>query len=366
MVIRLLLLLAAAWVSAHDSWKPASVEMTARDGKAELRLRLDLPALMAGKTPAEAKDEEMDAVLAEDARVARRLAELGPRWTSLLELEVDGRRLPLRLVSSPTLAEVRAEQVTQKIGQAYPLMMTAGMETDWPAEARRVRLRLDPLLGPPVLRLRLEPGRLDFLSVPAGEWSSEVLLSAPPPGFAATSAGFFGRGFGHVLPDGWDHALFMLALFLGAETARRALGRSLAFTLGHTATLALVWLGLVPVPGPWIEPLIAASIAAAAAAVALGRALHSGAALAWALGFGLLHGLGFAAVAELPEGGGPVVAAALLGFNFGVEAAQLAVMAAAAAILLPFRRRPWFESRLRRPLAWAVAAGGLALLASRL
>jgi hypothetical protein len=147
---------------------------------------------------------------------------------------------------------------------------------------------------------------------------------------------------------------------------RQALARSVAFTLGHTSTIALVWLGWVSAPGSWIEPLIALSIALAAAAVALGRKVPGGAALAWALGFGLLHGLGFAAVAVMPEGGGLSLLAALLGFNFGVEAAQLAVMALAAAALAPLRGFAWFESRVRRPLAALAALGGLALLASRI
>lgn len=356
----------AAPALAHTSWKPASVELVVSEGKVRAELRLDLPALLVGKTPAAAQDAEMDAALAQDAPLAAELARLVPLWPSRLRLEVDGREVPLRLAASPDLATVRAEQQALKIGESYPLMQRVVLEGDWPAGSARFRLRADPLLGPVVLRARLEPGRMDFLQLPEGGDSGEIPLSGPPGGLLASAGGFFARGFGHVLPDGWDHALFMLTLFLGAEGLRRALARSVAFTLGHTSTIAMVWMGWVGAPGPWIEPLIALSIAVAAGAVALGRAVPGKAALGWALGFGLLHGLGFAAAADMPEDGGLSLLAALLGFNFGVEAAQLVVIVAAGLALAPFRGTAWYETRLRRPLAAVAALGGLALLASRI
>jgi hypothetical protein len=49
-----------------------------------------------------------------------------------------------------------------------------------------------------------------------------------------------------------------------------------------------------------------------------------------------------------------------------VEAAQLLLMLVAGLALAPFRERDWFEGRLRRPLAWLAALGGLLLLVSRL
>jgi len=361
-----LLFVATAQVAAHTSWKPASAEVVVAGDRVSVELRLDLPALLVGKTPAEAQDAEMDAALEDDARLEMSLAQLAGGWPGRVWVEVDGRRLGLRLVEAPSVAGIRAEQVRLKIGEAYPLMQTVRLEATWPADAARLAFGADALLGPVVLRLRPEPGRMDFIQLTAGGNTGEIGLGGPPPGSFETAGGFFARGFGHVLPDGWDHALFMLTLFLGATGFRQALGRSVAFTLGHTSTLALVWLGWMAVPGAWIEPLIALSITVAAATVALGRAVPVRAALTWALGFGFLHGLGFAAVADMPAGGGLSLAAALLGFNFGVEAAQLAVMLAAAATLAPFRGFVWYEDRVRRPLAGLAALGGVALLVSRI
>jgi len=360
------LFLAVAPLAAHTAWKPASAEVVVGEGRVTVELRLDLPALLVGKVPADAQDAEMDVALADDARLAEALGRLAGEWPSRIRIEADGRRLALRVVEAPEVARIRAEQARLKIGEAYPLMQLVRLEGPWPGDVRSLRVGADDVLGPVVLRLRPEPGRMDFIQLPAGGDSGEIELRGPPPGLLATAGGFFARGFGHVLPDGWDHALFMLTLFLGAQGVRQALARSVAFTLGHTSTIALVWLGWMAVPGAWIEPLIALSIAVAAGVVAAGRVVPGGAAMGWALGFGLLHGLGFAAVAEMPESGGVSVLGALLGFNFGVEAAQLAVILAAAAVLYPLRGFAWFEGRVRRPLAGLAAAGGLALLASRI
>jgi len=360
------LLLSVASLAAHTSWKPASAEVGVGGGRVTVELRLDLPALLVGKVPADAQDAEMDAALADDARLAEALGRLAGEWPSRIRIEADGRPVPLRVVGAPDVAGLRAEQVRMKIGEAYPLMQLVRLEGPWPGDVRRLRVGADAVLGPVVLRLRPEPGRMDFIQLPAGGDSGEIELRGPPPGLLATAGGFFARGFGHVLPDGWDHALFMLTLFLGAGGMRQALARSVAFTLGHTSTIALVWLGWMAAPGAWIEPLIALSIAAAAAVVAAGRAVPGRTAMGWALGFGLLHGLGFAAVAAMPESGGMTVLGALLGFNLGVEAAQLAVMLATAAVLSPLRGFAWFEGRVRRPLAGMAAVGGLVLMVGRI
>jgi hypothetical protein len=98
-----------------------------------------------------------------------------------------------------------------------------------------------------------------------------------------------------------------------------------AFTLAHSLTLALGALGLVRLPGRWVETAIAASVFAAAWNNL--RPFLPGRAAALAFGFGLVHGLGFAgALAQL---GLPRQARglALLAFNLGVELGQLAIVA---------------------------------------
>jgi HupE / UreJ protein len=113
-----------------------------------------------------------------------------------------------------------------------------------------------------------------------------------------------------------------------------------AFTLAHSATLALSALGLVRLPLAPVEAAIALSILFLACELAKPQASEGLAARrpwAVAFAFGLLHGFGFAgALAEvgLPQGDVPL---ALLLFNLGVEAGQL-IFVAGALLLLALAR----------------------------
>ncbi|MFC6586423.1 HupE/UreJ family protein [Sulfitobacter pacificus] len=139
-------------------------------------------------------------------------------------------------------------------------------------------------------------------------------------------------GFDHILPQGLDHILFVLGLFLLSTRWGPLLWQVTAFTLAHTVTLALGAMGWVTIPGSIVEPLIAASIVYVAVENIFMRGLSTWRPLI-VFGFGLLHGLGFASVLGefgLPEG---QFIPALIGFNVGVELGQLTVIAMAAALI---------------------------------
>ena len=130
----------------------------------------------------------------------------------------------------------------------------------------------------------------------------------------------------HIL-EGYDHLLFVLALMLIIPNLRLLLGTITAFTIAHSISLAAATLGVLEMPGPPTEAVIALSILFLAVEIVHG---HEGrptmtASYPWlvALAFGLVHGLGFAgALAEvgLPERDIPL---ALLMFNVGVETGQI-------------------------------------------
>lgn len=133
-------------------------------------------------------------------------------------------------------------------------------------------------------------------------------------------------GFEHIL-GGIDHLLFVFALLLIVNGGKRIVITITAFTVAHSITLVAATLGLVSVPGPPVEAIIALSIVFVAAEIIRGRQGKPGltARAPWivAFSFGLLHGFGFAgALAEtgLPQTAIPV---ALLMFNVGVELGQL-------------------------------------------
>jgi len=179
-----------------------------------------------------------------------------------------------------------------------------------------------------------------------------------------TFANFLRQGFIHVLPLGLDHILFVLGLFLLSRTWKPLLLQVTTFTLAHTVTLALATLGWVNVPSKIVEPIIALSIAA----VALENIFHpryTNWRLVIVFVFGLVHGLGFASALkdlDLPPAS---LAIGLVGFNVGVECAQLAVITIAFVITAwlrdPVRYRQWIVV----PGSSLIAAMGLWWAAQR-
>lgn len=147
---------------------------------------------------------------------------------------------------------------------------------------------------------------------------------------------YVGLGVEHIM-TGYDHLLFVFGLLLLAADWRRLVATITAFTLGHSITLTLAALDVARVPSTPVEVLIAFSIFVLA--VELARPARGDDATLmrrrpWlmALGFGLLHGLGFAGV--LREVGLPAEAipTALFGFNVGIEVGQLAFVAVMLAL----------------------------------
>jgi hydrogenase/urease accessory protein HupE len=179
-----------------------------------------------------------------------------------------------------------------------------------------------------------------------------------PQQSAGVARTYFVLGVEHILA-GFDHLLFVLALILIVPDRRRLLITITAFTGAHSLTLAAATLGLVHVPQPPVEAVIALSIVFVAAEIVHGQHGRPGmtARSPWlvAFAFGLLHGLGFAgALAEvgLPERAIPV---ALLFFNVGVEAGQILFVGMVwSALLLLARLRMRWPSWMRVIPAYAV------------
>ena len=176
----------------------------------------------------------------------------------------------------------------------------------------------------------------------------QLLLSSDAPRFVLAerkreSGGipqYLKWGISHILV-GFDHLLFVLGLFLISEHWRQRLLWVTAFTLGHSLTLIAASTGLVSFDTRLVEIAIAASILVLALDInpRPSDVKRSGFVLL-VLGFGLLHGLGFASV--LGELGLPVgqQLSALLLFNLGVEIGQLLFIAALALVFGLIARIP--------------------------
>src|SRR5207342_280783 len=113
----------------------------------------------------------------------------------------------------------------------------------------------------------------------------------------------------------------------------------------HSITLGLSIFGLIAVPPSIVEPLIAVSIAYVAIENLFLRELRPWR-IALVFAFGLLHGMGFAGA--LKELGLPPseFLTALLTFNVGVEAGQLAVIGTAFLLIGWYSAdRVWYRRR---------------------
>ena len=162
-----------------------------------------------------------------------------------------------------------------------------------------------------------------------------------------------------MVPMGVDHILFVLGLYLLSGRARSVLWQVSAFTVAHSISLALSLYGVVAVSPRIVDPLIAVSIAYVAIENIVSSELNAWR-VALVFGFGLLHGMGFAG--PLKELGLPrsEFVTALLTFNVGVEAAQLAVIGTAFVLVdWHVEDRGWYRNRVVVPASVLIACTGL-------
>ena len=164
------------------------------------------------------------------------------------------------------------------------------------------------------------------------------------PGAGREASGiwaFFRVGIDHILL-GIDHLLFVLGLLLIVQGIRPLLRTITAFTVAHSITLALATLGYARAPMLPLNACIALSILLLGPEIL--RVQRGDTSLTvrypWlvAFAFGLFHGFGFANGLQtmgLPPGEVPL---ALLLFNLGVEAGQVAFVAVMLLLAASFRQ----------------------------
>lgn len=172
---------------------------------------------------------------------------------------------------------------------------------------------------------------------------------------------FTGEGIHHIW-TGYDHMLFLIALLLPAvlrsesgrwEAAERfrpvfinVFKIVTAFTIAHSITLSLATLKLVSLPTRLVESTIAASVAVAALNNLWPLFRDRG----WlvAFSFGLMHGFGFASALSVLNLESGTLALALVSFNIGVEAGQLAVVALFLPVAFALRSQRFYHEHLLR------------------
>ena len=152
---------------------------------------------------------------------------------------------------------------------------------------------------------------------------------------------YFNLGFDHLL-KGIDHIVFLICLIFLVNGFINLVKVVTAFTIAHSITLSLSFLGIVAISQSVIEALIALTIIF----VALDAADSKDKQFPWyyAFGFGLLHGFGFSgALSEIGINNNEL-ALSLLFFNVGIEIAQLAIIPIPFLIIFFFRNSKVFQN----------------------
>lgn len=332
---------------------PAWVRVTAK---------LNLEAVVAGISPKHADTEEAPQaaeynrlrLLSPDALERAMQAKRPPLSQDFL-LSVDGSALGLtwRSVNIPAVGNTQLARLSEVV-----------FEAELPSGAKALSLGLSTAIGDGVVRFQLGEGgkrrshwlkdgvrspafALRLLAGTAGS-GSEGSRAEPSPGTEDLGDGvwdYIRLGFLHIVPQGLDHILFVLGLFLLAFQVKPMLWQITAFTVAHSITLGLSLYGLLVVPSSVVEPLVALSIAYVGVENLLTRRLTP-----WrpavVFGFGLLHGLGFAGVLlELGLDRSDYFLA-LVSFNVGVELGQISVLLSALLLVVWFAKDPVRYRRL--------------------
>ena len=162
-------------------------------------------------------------------------------------------------------------------------------------------------------------------------------------------------GYKHILPDGLDHILFVVALCLLSDRLKTIIWQATAFTVAHSITLALSMKNIIVAPSNIVEPIIALSIAFVAIENILWTELKIWRVLI-VFAFGLIHGMGFAS--SLNEIGLPRNAffTSIISFNVGVELGQISIILLVfGVVIFPFRQKTWYRKLLVQPASALIA-----------
>ena len=160
---------------------------------------------------------------------------------------------------------------------------------------------------------------------------------------------FFILGIEHIL-TGYDHILFLLSAILVTSSIWGTAKVITSFSVAHSITLALAFLGVVSIRSDIVEPLIAFSIVYVAAENIWKK--ECGRRWVATFIFGLVHGLGFVGALNKITVSKKELLTSLVSFNVGIEIGQLIV----AAVIIPalYFARKRFGNRLF--LRWSSAA----------
>jgi hydrogenase/urease accessory protein HupE len=172
---------------------------------------------------------------------------------------------------------------------------------------------------------------------------------------------FMKLGIEHLL-TGYDHVLFLLTVIIGL-TFIESFKAVTSFTVAHSLTMALAFLGAISLSPAIVEPLIAVTVIAVAFENVFRTNIRRR--WVWTFFFGLVHGLGFVGALKLITVSRSELVLSLASFNVGIELAQLIIVTIALLVLRYTRRYSW-STRFNRGFSAGVGLLGIIWLGQRL
>ncbi len=331
-----------------------AIQLTIHGRQIEVSVDSEVEPLLA-KLSALAGEPEPSARLTAAERVER-LRGLLPTLAATLDVRVDDAGVALKSAGIDAVPNTSVPRVVATFAGAVP------------AGAARVAFRSSLVFGSYPLTLHRDGVTDDVVEWLAGRQESAVHAIDATDGVRGWAAirRDFALGYTHILPNGLDHILFVLGLFLLSTRWQSMLAQVSAFTLAHSITLGLTLYGIVSLPSAIVEPLIALSIVYVAVENVMTSSLSPWR-VALVFAFGLLHGMGFAEALSRLHLVRSQFLTTLVSFNLGVEAGQLSVIAAAAAVVA-LLRVPAAERRrlIVRPASLAIASIGVFWVVQRI
>ena len=367
----LLFLNGAVRANAHLPLIASATATVETNGDYSVDLTFDLPPFVLQVSPQNANDPAMNAWLDGPTNlIATSLAAAEARFRKGFAALADGRPATVDQLIFPTAEDVvRYRESAPPV--RLPAMLMLSLNGRLPAGARSVSFQFPADLGDVALSVMRPDAEPATLVASPGVASVPLPLASPGPVAAPSNSvpvpepshwlvvrQYIVLGFNHILPEGTDHILFVLGLFLLSCRIKPLLLQVTAFTVAHSITLGLAMYGVIRLPSSVVEPLIAVSIAFVAVENICTPELKP-----WrpvvVFCFGLIHGLGFSSVLlslGLPRKN---FVPALVSFNSGVELGQLTVIAGAFLVVGWWRNYPWYRKRIVIPASVLIAATGL-------
>jgi hypothetical protein len=344
-VLAIALIFGRAPVGAHEVGT-TRVSALLRDGRYDIEVFTDAASLLEKLEAVAGTRREAPTTLAAPV-IEKRLTALDDIFRRRVAIEFDGSAVIPAIIYTVAASTDGSSSIA-----------TIHLTGEWPAGARRFQWTYSWTFASYALIVKSRPA-----DNPATEWLEGGQPSAPwplavlpaPISLVATGWRYLKLGFTHIVPNGLDHMLFVLGIFLLSGRWRTVLWQVSAFTGAHSITLGLSIYGVIAVRPAIVEPLIAVSIAYVAIENILVAELKPWR-IALVFAFGLLHGMGFAGA--LKELGLPrsEFLTALVTFNIGVEAGQLAVIGAAFVLVgWLAHSRAWYRARIVVPASVVIA-----------